>query len=116
MKKLAKTPLALTLGTTLLSGLAVSMAQAESISAPFGGMFAMTELTQGYMQLAEADSAQVGQVKKNEGSCGEGKCGAKKDMSEMKTKEGSCGAKKAADESKIKEASCGANKAKAEVK
>lgn len=100
MKKLNKTPLALTLGTTLLAGIASTVAHAE---------FGVTELNHGYMQLAEADAADM---KKKEGSCGEAKCGAnKKEMSsDMKTTEGKCGGQKAESEMKAPEGKCGGKK------
>lgn len=102
MKKLNKTPFALTLGATLLAGMA-STAHAE---------FGVTELNHGYMQLAEAD---VADMKKKEGSCGEAKCGAnKKETVEMandaKTMEGKCGAKKAESDMKAPEGKCGGKK------
>jgi len=76
-----------TLGTVMVSGAMVSTnAQAEAN--PFG----MTELSSGYMQVAE-------------GSCGEGKCGNMKKAKE----EGSCGeGMKGKDKKKAKgEGSCG---------
>lgn len=84
MKKLNKTPFALTLGATLLAGVASTAAHAD---------FGVTELSQGYMQLAAADSEDM---KKKEGGCGEAKCGADKKAMEgdMKTAEGKCGGKK----------------------
>lgn len=102
MKNLHKKPLALTLGTTLLAGLASTGVYAET-SSPF----AMNELSSGYMQLAEADMAAEPSMKKTEGSCGEAKCGANKAKAgmdnaeatpkvegEMKAAEGKCGDKK----------------------
>jgi len=82
-----------TLGTVMVSGAMVSTnAQAEAN--PFG----MTELSSGYMQVAE-------------GSCGEGKCGSMKKAKE----EGKCGEgmKKAKGEGKCGE---GMKKAKGEGK
>ena len=63
-KKHLHAPLAIAIGTVLLGSATFSnIARAEQN--PFG----MTELSSGYMQLAEADKAK-------EGKCGEGKCGA----------------------------------------
>lgn len=117
MKKLSKTPLAVAMGTAVLSGVA---ANANADSNPF----AMTELSNGYMQVAvkydakqshgacgsnatDASGKPVGKAngdaKKSEGACGEGMCGAmmsggkmKKGMEQacgamMKGKEGACG-------------------------
>ena len=124
MKNLRKTPLVLTLGTTLLSGMASTTAYAET-SIPF----AMTELKSGYMQLAEAETAPATEAKMPEGKCGdkkmegemkaaEGKCGDKKMPevtksadkpmdSSMKAAEGKCGDKKAAAAMKSGEGKCG---------
>jgi uncharacterized low-complexity protein len=77
-----------TLGTVMVSGAMVSTnAQAEAN--PFG----MTELSSGYMQVAE-------------GKCGEGKCGEgmKKSKGEGKCGEGM---KKAKGEGKCGEGKCG---------
>lgn len=117
MKKFSKTPLAVAMGTAVLSGFA---ANATADSNPF----AMTELSNGYMQVAVKYDAKQnqgscgsnatdssgnpvgkakGDAKKSEGSCGEGMCGAmmsggkmKKGMEQscgamMKGKEGACG-------------------------
>ena len=94
MKKINKTPLAAAMGVAFISTFAASGANAEAN--PFG----MTELSQGYMQLAEADKA------------GEMKCGAGMKMEKPKTPEGACAGKKTdakpADE-KAAEAQCGAS-------
>jgi len=90
MKKTNKTPVAVAVGTavvTTFSGTPVQAAQN-----PFG----MTELSGGYMQVAETDKA--GEMKcgasmnMQEGSCGEGKCGAM--MGEPKVTEGQCAGNK----------------------
>lgn len=103
MKKLNKTPFTLTLGATLLASVASTAAHAE---------FGVTKLNQGYMQLAQADTADM---KKKEGSCGEAKCGAnKKETKEMssdiKTMEGKRGATKTESEMKVPEGKCGDKK------
>ncbi len=108
MKNFAKTPLALTLGTSLLAGFAVNVAHAETAGTQ-ASPFAMTELAHGYMQMAEADAMKATEAKKADGSCGEAKCGAKKTESTEKMKEGSCGDKKS-------EGSCGAKKAEGDAK
>lgn len=51
MKKINKTPLAAAMGVAFISTFAMTAANAEA--SPFG----MTELSQGYMQVAEADKA-----------------------------------------------------------
>ncbi|MCK5728207.1 MAG: hypothetical protein KAH08_03195 [Methylococcales bacterium] len=96
--KTVKTSLKIALGaTTLLSGLAATSAQADvTITPSVANPFEMTDLSTGYMQLAEADTKKD----KKEGSCGEGKCGAKKDKM---PKEGKCG-------SKMGEGKCGGKK------
>lgn len=93
MKKLNKTPLSLAIGTSLVAGVFTTAAHADS------NPFAMTDLANGYMHMAEADYD-----KKKEGKCGEGKCGGKK-----KSAEGKCGGSaKAADKSA--EGKCGEGK------
>lgn len=117
MKKLNKAPIIAAIGTALVSGSIMTAVHAESN--PFG----MTEMSQGYMQLAGVvpveDSAKpaakasgemkcgagmdMGASKKTEGSCGEGKCGAM--MTDGKMKPGlekTCGAMM-----KGKEGACG---------
>ncbi|MGR8933130.1 MAG: hypothetical protein ACU837_01920 [Gammaproteobacteria bacterium] len=81
MKRITKTPLAVTLGTTLLSALASANVHA---GAAFGteNPFALRELAGGYMQTAaaETESAEEKKAKQDmkqmQGACGEGKCGA----------------------------------------
>ena len=132
MKKMNKTPLAAAMGAALISSFAATAVNAEA------NPFAMTELSSGYMQLAEmkcgasmgmaqpktAEGACAGSTagssagsdKKTEGKCGEGKCSAsmKKDAAAAsKAKEGSCGTQcaegmKNCETSKAKEGSCGA--------
>lgn len=103
-----KTSIALAAGAAITAGFALSPMTASADANPF----ATTELSSGYMQLAEgncgankkAEEAKCGAEKKaEEGKCGgdkkakEAKCGAEKKME--KAKEGKCG-----------EAKCGANK------
>lgn len=121
MKKMNKTPLAAAMGAALISTFAATPANAEA------NPFAMTELSSGYMQLAEmkcgasmgmpqpkaAEGACAGAkttpaaetAKKAEGNCGEGKCGAMMKDGKMKAgMEKVCGAMM-----KGKEGACGAN-------
>ncbi len=74
MKKINKTPFAAAMGVAFISTFAVTAANATAN--PFG----MTELSQGYMQVAEADKA------------GEMACGANMKMDDSKAKlpEGAC--------------------------
>jgi uncharacterized low-complexity protein len=96
MKKINKTPLAAAMGAALISTFSATAANAEAN--PFG----MTELSTGYMQVAEADAAKT---------TGEMKCGASMGgMTKPKTPEGACaGSKKpeAAATTKATEGSCG---------
>ena len=87
MKKLNKTPLAAALGTAIVSSLGTTTVSAEVN--PFG----ISELSGGYMQLAEAKQ-------------GEMKCGAK--MKGMKKSEMKCGAKAGMKEGSCGEGQCGA--------
>jgi len=97
MKKINKTPLAAAMGAALISTFAATAANAEAN--PFG----MTELTSGYMQVAEADAAN----KTGEMSCGAAMGG----MAKPKAPEGSCAGNKkpaaAGSTSKTTEGSCG---------
>jgi uncharacterized low-complexity protein len=119
MKKMNRTPLAAAMGAALISTFAATAANAEA------NPFAMTELSSGYMQLAEMKcGASMGmpQPKAAEGACAgskttagaeaakkaDGSCGAM--MKDGKMKEGmekSCGAMM-----KGKEGACGMDKAK----
>ena len=101
MKKFNKTAVAV--GTSIVAGF--SSTAAVAIDNPFE----VTELSSGYMSMAEADSDQEGGVKAKDGSCGEGKCGNKKGDAEEKGKEGSCGDKKM-EEGKSMEGKCGDKK------
>jgi len=100
IKNTLKNPLALVIGATLASGAFVT-AQAEN-------PFSSTELSSGYMQLADASTATAG--KTEEGKCGEGKCGGEKTekAEDGKTEEGKCG------EGKCGEGKCGVKNADAD--
>jgi uncharacterized low-complexity protein len=82
MKKITKTPLAAAMGVAFMSTFAVTAANAEAN--PFG----MSELSQGYMQVAEADKAA------DKDKAAEMACGANMKMDDKAAKpklpEGSC--------------------------
>ena len=103
MKKIKKTPVALAVGAAVASTFTATAANAEAN--PFG----MSELSSGYMQMAESDKAGEmncgASMGKKEGTCGEGKCGDKM-MGETKVKEGKCAGNKTVP--KAKEGECGA--------
>ncbi|WP_462323078.1 HvfA family oxazolone/thioamide-modified RiPP metallophore [Halochromatium sp.] len=89
MSKQIMTPAALMAGATLVGSLSVAnLAQAGD------NPFVTEQLESGYLQLAE-------------GSCGEGKCGAKDD-GEGKCGEGKCGSKDGG-EGKCGEGKCGSS-------
>ncbi len=86
MKKINKTPLATAMGAALLSTVSATAAYADTN--PFG----MTELSTGYMQVAEAEM----------------KCGASMNMgTNNKTPEGACAVAQHPTTGKAAEASCG---------
>ncbi len=105
MKKSNKT-LALAIGSTLMTGLAVGSAHANP--------FAMTDLSTGYMQVAVADTGAQ--------KAPEAKCAGDKPMTSPKTTEAKCGEGKCgdgvkkpadgkkADAPKAAEAKCGEGK------
>jgi uncharacterized low-complexity protein len=131
MKTNHKTPLIAAMGVAIMSSFS---ATANAETNPFG----MTELSSGYMQLAEAKAAEMkcgasmkmdGAAKTAEGACAgaktpaktaEGKCGdmmdgdkMKKGMESacgamMKGKEGACGEMMKGETMKGKEGACGA--------
>ena len=103
MKKINKTPLAAVMGSAVVSAFSATAVQAEN------DPFAMTELSDGYMQVAESGNHSGYTVKPwgkkaNEASCGEGKCGGMMDGDKMKKGlEKACGAMM----EKGKEGACG---------
>ena len=108
MKKINKTPFAAAIGVAVISTFAMSAANAEA--SPFG----MTELSQGYMQVAEADKAAT-----------EMACGANMKMDDKAAKpklpEGACaGANHPSSatpaDTKAAEAKCGAGMKTPETK
>lgn len=109
MKKITKT--LTTIGSAVASTFAANAVNAES------NPFAMSELDNGYMQLAQSDK--VGEMecgskmnKKQEAACGEGRCGSMMEDGKMKKGlENSCGAMM-----KGKEGACGDMKAKSSDK
>lgn len=68
MKKIQKTPFALAMSASLLP-FAANAVQTDS------NPFALSDLSSGYMQTAEADKD--GASKMKDGACGEGQCGGK---------------------------------------
>lgn len=95
---------AFAVGASLVTGLASTAAIADN------NPFALTELSSGYMNLAEADTDQDGNKKMKDGSCGEGKCGGKMAApAEDKAQEGKCANKKMATD-KNAEGKCGDKK------
>jgi uncharacterized low-complexity protein len=115
MKKTKQSPLLLAMGTTLVSGLSITAVQAENANP-----FVMTELSDGYLQLAKADTKDEKTTKKEEkgsgkmktGACGEGKCGGKTMKGgEEKTAEGNCAGNKPIPKTdKASEGKCGEGK------
>ena len=90
MKNSRKTPFALAMSASLLP-FAGTVAQADS------NPFALSEMSSGYMQTAEAAPATppAATDKAKSGSCGEGKCGASMKMdkgAEKKAVEKKCAA------------------------
>ncbi|MFW5443465.1 MAG: hypothetical protein ACKE51_04050 [Methylococcaceae bacterium] len=115
MKKSNKAPLAITIGSTLLTGLGSPALQADPSAALGDNPFTLTELSTGYMQTAESDSESNGSKKMKDGSCGEGNCGSKMMKgSEEKTSEGKCAGNKpmpkATKSDKDMEGKCGEGK------
>ena len=104
MKKIKKTPLSFAIGTSIVASFASTNVMATN------NPFAMTELSSGYMNLAEAEADGD---KKMEGKCGEGKCGGKAKDTEKKAEgkcgEGKCGGKAKDTEKKV-EGKCGEGK------
>ncbi|MCG6887019.1 MAG: hypothetical protein LJE74_07410 [Proteobacteria bacterium] len=109
-------PLALAIGTAFVATLAAStVANAASTG---GNPFAMTEMSSGYMHVADAKDGKCGEGKTmkdgkcggekaktmKDGKCGEAKCGANKAKTTM---EGKCGEGKA---KTTKEGKCGGSK------
>lgn len=114
-----KTTIALAASAVLTAGLALSPMIASADANPFGN----TELSSGYMQLAEGTcgakkeaEAKCGANKEatdahkatKEGKCGEAKCGAEKKAAMKAAHEATCGAEKEAAMKAAKEAKCGA--------
>ncbi len=110
MKKNNKAPLAIAIGSTLVSGIASTAVQAETTSNINNNPFSIIDLSTGYMQTAASDSGKM-----KDGSCGEGKCGgAMQKGLEEKTAEGNCAGNKPMPKpskpNKNKEAKCGEGK------
>ena len=109
-----KSPLAIAVGSTLFSGLAVTSVQAEGFDNSDSNPFAINELSSGYMFVAEADKGKEGASKMKDGACGAGQCGANMmpEGAMEKTVEGKCaGNKPVAKEKKMDmEGKCGEGK------
>ncbi len=115
-----KNTLTAAIGSFVVTGLATSAAvQADS------NPFAATELSSGYMLLAEGSCGEgkcganaTLTEKKSEGACGEGKCGG--DSHSNKTAEGACGEGKCGGDekaaSKTSEGACGEGKCGGDAK
>jgi len=128
-----KTTISLAASAVLTAGLALAPTMA---SADTANPFASTELSSGYMQLAEGKcggemkgehEAKCGSEMKEkadkmkEGKCGEAKCGAEMKEKADKMKEGKCGEAKCGAEmkekaDKMKEGKCGEAKCGADKK
>ena len=92
----------------LAMGTAVGAMAAPAALADAANPFAATEMSGGYMQLAEGTCGEGkcgGDKTKSEGACGEGKCGGDKAKSE-----GACGGDKAKSEGSCGEGKCGEGK------
>lgn len=90
MKKIQKTPFALAMSASLLP-FAANAVQTDS------NPFALSDLSAGYMQTAEAEKD--GASKMKDGACGEGKCGGammQQKAPDTKAMEGKCAGNKAA--------------------
>lgn len=116
MKKNTSTPFAIALGTSLVSGLSANAVQANEALDTDSNPFAMTELSSGYRQIAQADQEKGGSMKMKDGACGEGKCGgAMMQGNQEKTVEGKCAGNKPmpsdqSDKMKGMEGKCGEGK------
>ncbi len=95
MKKTSKTPFAIALGSTIVSGLAATAVQADNTINADSNPFALTELSAGYLQTAQSDGDNGGSMKMKDGACGEGKCGSSMMPSNQeKAAEGKCAGNK----------------------
>lgn len=102
MKKIT-TPFAVAMGAALISSFAATTVNAEVN--PFGA----TELSSGYMQLAEAEMKCGANMKMDAPKTAEGACAGKKSEAGVKTPEGKCGDMMEGDKMKAgMEAACGA--------
>ena len=91
-----KSPLAIAVGTTLFSGFSATNVQADNVANSEDNPFAMTELSSGYMFVAQADKEKKATKKMKDGACGEGLCGAgmMPEGALEKTSEGKCAGNK----------------------
>ncbi len=119
MKKSEKSPFAIALSTSIISGLSATAAQADNLIDTTENPFSLTELSSGYMQTAKADEGDSGSMKMKDGACGEGKCGAgMMESNQEKTVEGKCAGNKPmpTTEKKDMEGKCGEGKCGASMK
>jgi len=120
MKKSNRTPLAIAVGGTLISGMTSTAIQAETFTDINSNPFTLTELSSAYMQTAKSDSEKKSKMK--DGSCGDGSCGSNMNMkgSEEKTAEGNCAGNKPIPKmkktDKAMEGKCGDGKCGASMK
>jgi len=100
-------PLSVALGATFAATLAASNV-AQAAPAAGANPFAMNDLGNGYMQVAEKEGkCGAGTKSPKDGKCGEGKCGeGKKDAKDGKCGEGKCG--EGMKKEKEQEGKCGA--------
>lgn len=119
MAKSFNKPLAFAISSTLIAGLNSTAANASSPSDLAENPFTVSELSTGYMQLAESDQPASNKMK--DGNCGEGKCGSSMMKgAEEKTAEGNCAGNKPMPKmgknDKNMEGKCGEGKCGAEMK
>ncbi|MEA2078569.1 MAG: hypothetical protein U9P00_01695 [Pseudomonadota bacterium] len=105
MKKYKQTTVALSVCTTLAAAIGTAQAGLPIDHSPFS----MQDLDSGYMvadnQEGKCGEGKCGGKKEAEGKCGEGKCGGKKEA-EGKCGEGKCGGEKKS----LNEGKCGGEK------
>jgi uncharacterized low-complexity protein len=120
MAKPFNKPLALAISTTLISSFASTAVIAETTTDFAENPFTLSELSNGYMQLAKSDATNTSKMK--DGACGEGKCGSSMMKgAEEKTVEGNCAGNKpmpknSSSSTKSQEAKCGEGKCGADMK
>ena len=101
-------PLSVAIGVAFVGSLAMTQAATAA-------SFSLSDLDQGYQLAGDPAPAEADKAKE-EGKCGEGKCGADKAKEEGKGGEGKCGEGKCGADKAKHEGKCGADKAKEEGK